>query len=414
MLPRKIINGIFSLQALKVFELIVPLLTLPLVIKSIGFEDYGYIAFSQVIAQYLIMVIEWGYSSSATKYLAIEKNIQIKKYFYLWSSFFKLLAFLIFTYPLCFVLKKNGVDNDVIIFTLAFVLFSSLNGIWVLQAEYKLYWQAIIMAIGRLVFLISVVLFNDSVHFKYIYLFTLYSPQFLMFIFSNLLILKLYACDVEVVFRDSFHLVSKELNKQRCEGWSILSYRLISSAANPFLVLMLNNYVGGASGVTILNILQKMNSAVTGVIMPVIQSAYPYMAEKKHEALDKYSKLKKKIYIILIFLSVSACSVLVLTSGYIQEYLNIPQSINFTLLVSIFCLNIPLSTLSSLTSHTIILGNMAERIKYATMTGMIVLISTSLFLSEYLDLLFLIKIYLFSQFIIYLILLRIKIKCCPD
>lgn len=74
MFDKVLIKNITSLFGIKVASLIIPLVTLPYLVRVLGVEGYGYLGFSLAITQYFILVVNYGFDLSATSSIAKIKN----------------------------------------------------------------------------------------------------------------------------------------------------------------------------------------------------------------------------------------------------------------------------------------------------------------------------------------------------
>lgn len=68
------VKDVFYLIALQGLNYIVPLLVLPYLMKVLGAEKFGYIGFSLSVAQYLMLLVDFGFNLSATKRIALAKD----------------------------------------------------------------------------------------------------------------------------------------------------------------------------------------------------------------------------------------------------------------------------------------------------------------------------------------------------
>ncbi|TOJ61674.1 oligosaccharide flippase family protein, partial [Vibrio parahaemolyticus] len=67
---KRLIENFFSLSLLKLCNLILPLVTLPYLIKTLSVGTYGVIVMSLSIAMYFQTLIEYGFNLSATRDIA--------------------------------------------------------------------------------------------------------------------------------------------------------------------------------------------------------------------------------------------------------------------------------------------------------------------------------------------------------
>jgi len=68
--PRRLVENIFSLYILQGLNYIVPMAVLPYLVRVLGMEMYGLIAWAQSFAQYFSLLTDYGFNYSATRSIA--------------------------------------------------------------------------------------------------------------------------------------------------------------------------------------------------------------------------------------------------------------------------------------------------------------------------------------------------------
>ena len=74
MLDRVIIKNISSLFSIRIAGYVIPLLTLPYLVRVLDPQGYGTFIYCVAICQYFIIAVNYGFDLSATKLIAEEKN----------------------------------------------------------------------------------------------------------------------------------------------------------------------------------------------------------------------------------------------------------------------------------------------------------------------------------------------------
>src|SRR5215470_2218422 len=71
---RKLLGNMFWLYALQGLNYVIPLAVLPYLVRVLGIEGYGLIAFAQAFAQYFVILTDYGFNLSATKRIALARD----------------------------------------------------------------------------------------------------------------------------------------------------------------------------------------------------------------------------------------------------------------------------------------------------------------------------------------------------
>lgn len=81
---RRLLGNIISLYLLQGLNYLIPMALLPFLVRTLGMEQYGRIAFSQSFAQYFVLFTDYGFNFSATRYIAQnrENREAVRAYFW--------------------------------------------------------------------------------------------------------------------------------------------------------------------------------------------------------------------------------------------------------------------------------------------------------------------------------------------
>ncbi|MDP3041357.1 MAG: flippase [Candidatus Omnitrophota bacterium] len=161
---RKIVLGNFiSLTTLQSISYILPLVVLPYLIRVIGMEKFGLIAFAQSLVQYFLILTDYGFSLSATKTISLigehkRKTSAVFSSVMTVKLIFAGISFIILCAILYFVPKFR---NDWLVYILSFgaVVGSTLFPVWFFQGKEKMSYIAVVNVISGLVYAICIFIF---------------------------------------------------------------------------------------------------------------------------------------------------------------------------------------------------------------------------------------------------------------
>lgn len=160
---KRLISNFFSLSVLRGFQFLIPLITLPYLVRTIGIENFGLVNFALSLGLYFGAVIQFGFGITATREIARHRDdpIKLAQIYSATLSASLLLAIIsavLFTLIVFSVDKFNAYLN-LYLFTIAFIVFQSLFPIWFFQGMEKMKYITFLSLGTSLMFLISLFAF---------------------------------------------------------------------------------------------------------------------------------------------------------------------------------------------------------------------------------------------------------------
>ena len=73
-MKKRILKNIFSVGGVQLANYVLPLITIPYVVRIVGPEKYGLINFAQAFIGYFTLIINYGFDLTATRDIASKRN----------------------------------------------------------------------------------------------------------------------------------------------------------------------------------------------------------------------------------------------------------------------------------------------------------------------------------------------------
>ena len=152
--------------ALQIFNVLIPLITYPYLIRVLGSETYGLIIFAQTIIGYFVMLIGFGFNISATKEISIHRDNK-EKLNEICSSVLIIKGVLFLISVMIFFIGFWFMDfsvNDPLLFYITFYLciYEWLFPFWYFQGIEKMKYITYLSILSRSVFIILIFILVKS------------------------------------------------------------------------------------------------------------------------------------------------------------------------------------------------------------------------------------------------------------
>ncbi len=160
---KTVLENFLSLSTLQSINYILPVLVLPYLIRIIGAEKFGLIAFAQALTQYLIIFTDYGFNLSATRKISLCRSDKAKVN----SVFSNVMAVkitltilsLLVIILLVSMVEKFNKDRLVYILSFGAVIGNALFPAWFFQGEEKMKFISIINIIAGMLYAIAIFIF---------------------------------------------------------------------------------------------------------------------------------------------------------------------------------------------------------------------------------------------------------------
>ena len=289
---KRLMENFFSLSVLKLVNAILPFVTLPYLIKVLGFQQYGAIVLALSLIAYFQAITDYGFNLSATREIAQHRhsNKQLS-YIYSKTIISKIILLIFSLFCLCgLILCVPQFRADFLIHSLMWLILigQTLFPEWFFRGIEKMRYITILDLITKTSFTAGVFFLIKKPTDYWMYPLIYGIGSILVSIFSHILIFKKYRINIILINLKRI-FINLKIN------FSLFINQFMPNLYNnttTFLVgFLLGNNAAGIFGAIrqIVNILGVFNSIVSMVM-------FPYLARKK----EKFY-LFNKFYLFVFF-----------------------------------------------------------------------------------------------------------------
>lgn len=292
---KRLIENFFSLSFLQAANYILPLITMPYLVRVLGPEKFGLIIFVQAFVQYFMVFTDYGFNLSATRKISIHRDDKERV-----SGLFSAVTIIKLTFLAAAFCVFAALVFSIGLFREYWPLYMCAFGVvvgniffpvWFFQGLERMKYITFINILIKFIFTVSIFIFIRSER-DYIYVPVINSAGYIIAgIFSTWILWRNFS--VRLKF-PSLSVLVEELK----DGWYVfISTMAISlyTTTNTFLLgIFTNNTAVGYYSAA-----EKIINIVQGMYMPISQSIYPYISKMASESRDRaVGFLKKAVYLL--------------------------------------------------------------------------------------------------------------------
>jgi polysaccharide transporter, PST family len=282
---KRLASNFFSLATLQGLNYLLPLITFPYLVSTLGIEKFGILAFATAFILFFQVFTDYGFNLTATKEISIyRKNVEKLSEIYsavMTIKFILLLVSFIMLSSVILLFDRFQDDKIIYYWTFGTVIGNVLFPIWFFQGMERMKYITYLNIIAKSFFTLCIFIFVTSEQDYYIVP-LLNSLGFLVVGLISIVILRRE-------FKIKFILIKKRLLiKYFIDGWHIFISSIFINIYSSISILLLgfftNNYYVG-----IYSIIDKIVAIFNGLFAPVTQTLYPYIVKRAHD--DKNSAI---------------------------------------------------------------------------------------------------------------------------
>ncbi len=315
---RKLFSNVAALSVLQVANYILPLITVPYLVRVLGAERFGLVMFAAAFNLYFVTLTDFGFDLSASRAVAVnrehpERISEIFSSVILIKTGFVILGFAI----LCGLVFSIGhFRSDYAIFLLSYgvTVGQAYFPTWFFQGMEQMRLITILNVTAKSVFAISLLLVVRKPD-DYIYVPVMNSMGFLTAaIISAFLVTKKYG--VKLVL-PALSILGNRLRESSHFFFSRVAVSIYDNS-NTFIVgLVLGNVSAGYYSAA-----EKLFKAMTALNMPLTNSLYPYMSKSRdlriYRKIFSLATAGNVVFCLMVFLFAYQIVALIYGSGLEQ------------------------------------------------------------------------------------------------
>lgn len=283
---KKLLTGnIFSLGVLQGANYILPLFTVPYLVRVLGPEYFGLLAFATATIMYFMLMTDYGFNLSATRQISIHREDEDKVNEIFSSVMMIKTALLIISFGLMsllvFSFEKFSQHWEVYFITFGMVIGQVLFPIWLFQGMERMKYIAYLNIGAKAFFTVCIFIFvQEQADYLLVPLLTAMG-----FIVAGIWSLYLVKKEFNVSF---VWQPTANLKFQLVDGWHVF----LSSMAISLYTISTTFILGVFASNTVVGFFaaaDKIVQAIKGLYVPVSQAIYPLISKKIHK--DKQAGL---------------------------------------------------------------------------------------------------------------------------
>ena len=288
---KTLLSNIVSLTILQVANYLLPLITVPYLVRVLGADYFGLLAFAMAFITYFMVLVDYGFNLTATKSLSIHRmdGEKVAEIFSAVMTIKVLLvaAGLLIMSIVIFSHDRFYENREVYFFTYGMVIGQAMFPVWLFQGLEKMNYITYLNVLAKGIFTIAIFLLVDEQADYYL----VPILNSFGFIVAGAISLYVVRTGLGIRFRRQRMVTIKQY---LVDGWSVFVSNLaisIYTTSVPFILgLVTSNTIVGYFSAA-----EKIIQAFKNMLAPVMQAFYPFVSKRAAASKEEGMKIIRSI-----------------------------------------------------------------------------------------------------------------------
>jgi polysaccharide transporter, PST family len=350
---KRIITNMLSLFILQGANYILPLITVPYIVRTLGAENYGLIAFAMAFTAFFQVITDYGFNLSATRKISIFKQdkekianiyssvIIIKVILCIISFFILLLTLVIF--------ERFRIDFLTYLYAFGAVIGNVFFSVWFFQG------------IERMKYITYLNLFSRGLYTVLIFLLIKVETDYNILIILNSLVPiingLLSSFIIFYKYKIKFFIPNKQnIIKELTEGWHIFTTSFLSNILAVSGTFILGLFQG-KDVVGYYAAMDKILKAFNGLMSPITQAIFPFISSNFGKSSNNGILAIKNASKFIIPLAITLSVILFVFSEAIISFLYGTEYLEFSIILKCLSIWITLGIINNIIGIQFLIGS---------------------------------------------------------
>ncbi len=324
---KRLLSNFFSLSAIQGVNMILPLITLPYLVRVLGVENFGLVNFTLSIVMYFNILVSFGFELSATRNISIHRNNakKIGKIFSAVMTIKIILAVMSFSILSILLVTIDSLKENILLYyaTFGIVIGNVIFPSWFFQGMERMKYITYINVTSRIAFTICIFVFvKESTDFIYVPILNSLGAIIGGF-YSLWLVFKLF--DMKLVAPSN-----KMILLQLKDSYHFFLSRMADNGSRYYATTIIGIYFGNVA-VGYYAMVEKLFHAFMSLGSVVSQVLYPYMSRTRN-----INFFKKIVFIITDISIILLVPILYLNEPLLKLVFNVQNEMLSKMFIIIF------------------------------------------------------------------------------